>query len=293
MNNRTSLKLLFVINPASGNKNLNYNDEIRKYMASHEGNVEYFIMPLKCPIEIIKQQISAFCPDRVVACGGDGTVKLVAECLLNTNIPLGIIPAGSANGMAKELSIPLSLIPALDVIFAGHPMQISLVRINKELCIHLSDIGFNAFVVKKFQSDKRRGMWGYIKASWQVLRRHSKMQAKIWVNEKVIKRNASMIVIANATRYGSGAVINPVGRLDDALFEVVIVNKISMLELFKMIFTHSEFDPQKTELFQTNTLQIYSKHKAHFQVDGEYMGKTNRIEATIITKALTMIVPIR
>jgi len=291
MNNRTSLKLLFVINPASGNKKTNYEDVIRKYMADHNYQVEYFIMPLKCPIDIVKQQVTTFCPDRVIACGGDGTVKLVAECLLNTNIPLGIIPAGSANGLAKELSIPIALIPALDVIFAGHTLQISLIRINNELCIHLSDIGFNAFVVKKFQSEKGRGMWGYIKASWQALRSHSKMQAKIWVNEKVIERNASMIVIANATRYGSGAVINPVGRLDDALFEVVIVNKISMLELFKMIFTHSEFDPQKTEIFQTNTLQIYSKHKAHFQVDGEYLGKTNRIDATIITKALNMIVP--
>src|SRR6187399_880871 len=104
MNNRTSLKLLFVINPASGNKKLNYETEIKKYMAVHDYNVEYFIMPLQCQPDLIKKQIENYQPDRVVACGGDGTIKLVAESLLKTNIPLGIIPAGSANGMAKELA---------------------------------------------------------------------------------------------------------------------------------------------------------------------------------------------
>ena len=116
------------------------------------------------------------------------------------------------------------------------------------------------------------------------------MHAKINVNKQLIERNASMIVIANATRYGSGAVINPVGRLDDDLFEVIIVKKISMMEIFKMVFTHSNYDPQKTELFQTNSLHIYSKHKAHFQVDGEYMGKINKVEASILPKAINVII---
>ena len=281
---------LFVINPASGNRNIDYEAEIKKYMAGHEFKVQYFIMPLQCPIETIKEQIKKYMPDRVIATGGDGTLKLVAECLLNSNIPLGIIPGGSANGMAKELAIPLNVRAALDIIMAGHTMPVSMIRINDELCIHLSDIGFNAFVVKKFEAGKKRGMWGYIKASWQVLRSHSKMHAKITVNKKIIERDASMIVVANATRYGSGAVINPVGRLDDDLFEVIIVKKISMRELFKMIFTHSNYDPQKTELFQTDRLQITSKHKAHFQVDGEYMGKTNHVEASILPNAINMIV---
>ncbi len=290
MNNRTSLKLLFVINPASGNKKLNYETEIKKYMAVHDYYVEYFIMPQQCQPDIIKKKIDNYQPDRVVACGGDGTIKLVAESLLGTNTPLGIIPAGSANGMAKELAIPMVVSAALDIIIAGQPMPVSLVRINNELCIHLSDIGFNAFVVKKFESNKGRGMWGYIKASWQVLRSHSKMHAKISVNNQLIERSASMIVIANATRYGSGAVINPVGRLDDDLFEVIVVKKISLMEIFKMMFTHSNYDPQKTELFQTSSLHIYSKHKAHFQVDGEYMGKTNKVEASILPKAIEVIV---
>ncbi|MES2646276.1 MAG: diacylglycerol kinase family protein [Bacteroidota bacterium] len=290
MNNRTSLRLLFIINPASGNKKVNYELEINNYMANHQYNVECFVMPLQCPADLIKKRIEQTKPDRVIATGGDGTIKLVAECLMKTQIPLGIIPAGSANGMAKELAIPLNLNGALDIIINGHTTPVSMIKVNDELCIHLSDIGFNAFVVKKFEAGTGRGMWGYIKASWQVLRSHAKMHAKIIVNKVLIERYASMIVIANATRYGSGALINPVGTLDDKVFEVIVVKKISMMEIFKMMVTHSNYNPQKTELFQTDTLQINSKRKAHFQVDGEYRGKINHLEASIIPNAVQVIV---
>ena len=117
------------------------------------------------------------------------------------------------------------------------------------------------------------------------------MQVKLTVNNQEIIRNASMIVIANATRYGSGALINPLGRLNDNLFEVILVKKISVSELFKMMVSHGNYDPQKTELLQTGHLHIQSKHKVHFQVDGEYMGKTNKVDATILPGAIKVIVP--
>jgi diacylglycerol kinase family enzyme len=291
MNNRTSLRLLFVINPASGTRKLDYAGEIKKYLSEHAHNASYFIIPLQCSPELIKKEITQYQPDIVIACGGDGTIKLVAESLFETSIPLGIMPAGSANGLAKELNIPLTVKDSLDIILGQFTMPVSMIRVNSELCIHLSDIGFNAFVIKKFQAGKGRGMWGYFKAAWQVLLNHSKMRARLFVNNQHIIRKASMIVIANATRYGSGALINPLGRLDDDLFEVIVVKKISFLELFKMTVTHRDYDPQKTELLQTSSLQIHSRHKVHFQVDGEYIGKTYKVDATILPGALTVIVP--
>jgi diacylglycerol kinase family enzyme len=291
MNNRTSLRLLFVINPASGTKKLDYPGEIKKFLAEHAHNASYFIMPLQCRPELIKKEITQFQPDIVIACGGDGTIKLVAESVFETGIPLGIIPAGSANGLAKELNIPLTVKDSMKIILEEFTMPVSMIRVNTELCIHLSDIGFNAFVIKKFEAGKGRGMWGYFKAAWNVLLNHSKMQVHLAVDNQQINRKASMIVIANATRYGSGALINPLGRLDDELFEVIMVKKISLMELFKMIVTHQTYDPKKTELLQTSSLQIRSKHKVHFQVDGEYLGKTYKVDANILPGALTVIVP--
>ncbi len=132
-------------------------------------------------------------------------------------------------------------------------------------------------------------MFGYVKAAWKVLWKHSVMQAIIKIDNNYIKRDAAMIVIANATRYGSGAVINPLGRLDDDLFEVVIIKKVSFSEIFKMMFSHRPYDKTKTELYQAQSLQIFSKKKAHFQIDGEYEGKINKIEASILAKAIFII----
>ncbi len=290
-NENNSLKLLFIVNQKSGNNSTDWHQQIHSYFNASNYNIRLFELTKPCEPQQIKEAIEAYQPHRVIAVGGDGTVKLAAQCLLHTNIPLGILPAGSANGMAKELNIPVNIIKALDVAVSGGTKKIHLVKVNNEICIHLSDIGFNAFVVKKFEADHGRGMWGYIKAFWKVLWKRPLMEVKIQTDKAWVKRNAAMIVIANATKYGTGALINPNGKLDDEVFEVIVVKKISVKEIFKMMFTHTPYDKSKIELFQTSSLHIQSRRRAHFQVDGEYLGKVNSIDAAILTNALEVVIP--
>ena len=289
INMHVPLKLLFIINPGSGNKTINWSNEIDHFFNHYPAVIIKHALTPGCNADTIKLKINATQPAAVIAVGGDGTVKLVAECLLHTTIPLGILPAGSANGLARELGIPTDIQGALQRLLSPAKQIIHLLNINGQLCVHLSDVGFNASVIKIFEARKRRGMIGYINAAWRVLWRHSLMQATIQIDDKVIKRDAAMIVIANATRYGSGAVINPAGRLDDDLFEIVIIRKISFAEIFKMMVSHKPYDKTKTELFQGQSIHIRSKKKVHFQIDGEYLGKVNDVDAAIITNALTII----
>jgi diacylglycerol kinase (ATP) len=289
MNNNESLKLLFIINPGSGKADINWQAEIDSFFAGLHHETEKFILFPGCNIVNIKDKITATKPQRVVAVGGDGTVSLVAECLLHTDIVMGILPAGSANGLVKELNIPVDAKGALQHLLKKEIQKIHLIKINNQLCVHLSDIGFNASVIKIFESSKQRGMVGYVKAAWKVLWKHSLMQVSLKIDNTKLHREAAMVVIANATRYGSGAVINPKGRLDDDLFEVVIIKKISFSEIFKMMFSHKAYDKTKTELYQVHELQISSKKKVHFQIDGEYADKVNKIEACIITNAVNII----
>lgn len=254
--------------------------------------IENFLLEENCDPKTISDKINSFQPDRIAAIGGDGTVKLVAEQILDKpHIGLCIIPGGSANGMAKELSIPLKPADALQLCIDGIPKKIHLVKVNDEISIHLSDVGFNAFVIKMFEKESSRGMWGYIKASWKALWQHSRLTVKIKTDDELVQRSAAMIVIANATKYGSGALINPEGKLDDHLFEVIVVRKISFSEIFKMMVTHMAYDPAKTEVFQCTSLDITSKKHAHFQVDGEYLGKTNKVSATLMPEAISIVVP--
>lgn len=291
MDKNTYQKLLFIINPVSGNKATNFPEAIQKYFSAKPHEIELFNLPETNAEEKIKQKINEVRPGKVIAAGGDGTVKLVAGSLLKTDIPLAILPTGSSNGMAKELGISVVPEEALDTITNGEPKKIHLTKINNELCIHLSDIGFNAFLVKEFEKQKKRGMWSYIKAALKVWGSNPVMNVSIEIDNVCIQREAAMVVIANATCYGTGILINPAGKLDDDLFEVIIVKKISPREIFKMRFTHTPYDAAKTELLQTRSLKIESKHKAHFQVDGEYLGKVNSITASILPAALQIIVP--
>ncbi len=284
-----SLKILFIINPASGSNTTNWALVIADYFKSRQDTIEIYQLTKICNQETIKEQIKLFSPQRVVAVGGDGTIKLVAECLIYTNIALGILPAGSANGLANELGI--YSINALDIIIKGVSKKIHVTNINEQLCIHLSDIGLNAYAMKRFKNQKARGKWGYFIASLKVLAQNPKMKMSIKIDEKDIKTKAEMIVIANATKYGTGAIINPIGKLDDDLFEVIVVKKLAFLEIIKMFFSQIDYDTTKTEVFQTSSLSMRSTKKVHFQVDGEYLGKIQYLKAILLPKALDVIVP--
>jgi len=292
MPDHISLKLLFIINPGSGkDNNIDYSAVIKDYFKAKPHTADIFVLPDDYSSDGIKKKIAGSKADRVIAVGGDGTVKLVAENLLGTGIPLGILPAGSANGLARELGIDTDPVKALHIIETGEQKKISLLKINDILCIHLSDIGFNAYVVKKFELDKKRGMWTYIKAAWKVLRDYEKMEVNITTDGNEIRRDAVMVVVANATKYGTGIMINPAGDLEDDLFEVIVVRKISLTEIFKMRFTHKRFHPKRTELFQTRSLKIKSRHRVHFQVDGEYLGRIKSLSATLLPGVLQVLTP--
>ena len=282
---------LFIINPASGKNNTDWNSIISDYFNEKQVQAVVYHLPQSCDLSQLKKKIDQVKPAKVIAVGGDGTVKLVAEALLNRDIPLGIFPAGSANGMAKEFCIPAETAKAFEIIEHGIPKKIHLLKVNDEICIHLSDIGFNAFVVKKFEEENTRGMWGYVKSAWKVLWQHNRMDVLIKSDEGFIKRAAAMVVIANGTKYGNGVVINPLGTLFDQLFEVVIIRKISFTEIFKMRFFSNMLNQDKTELVQTSQLVLTSKRNLHFQVDGEYLGKTKKLVVEILPEAISVLVP--
>jgi len=283
-------KVLFIINPGSGNKDVNYSKEIEDFFISRDEEIEIYQLPNNCSLDKIKSTITKSKADRVVAVGGDGTLKLVAECLLGTDTPIGIIPAGSANGMAKELGVPEELNETLLLVLNGNPKKIHAIEVNGELCIHLADIGFNAYIVKKFDELPTRGMLTYAKAAWHAFWYHRKMDVEFKIDGKIIKQQAAMVVLANAKEYGTGFEINPDGKLNDDLFEVIIVKDYAVMEIIKIWATKLPWNPEKIESFQTSALKITTKHKVHFQVDGEYQGKVNKIEAKLIPKAINVIV---
>jgi diacylglycerol kinase (ATP) len=289
----SNLKILFVINPISGSKRkINWERAIRKYFLTLLHSFDFFLLDGKDDATSLQYWIEKLHPDRVIAVGGDGTVSLVAEQLLGKNIAMGILPAGSANGMAKELNIPTDINGALDVILNGEIKCCDVIKINdKEICLHLSDIGVNAKLVKYFALGNLRGKLGYALKIFKVLWRKRLMHVTIKTDKEEITRDAFMVVIANASKYGTGALINPEGNLSDGLFEIVVVRRITFFSVLKMFLHFRRFNPKKVELCQAESATINTTKPFHFQVDGEYLGKTNNVKAEIIKSQLDLILP--
>ncbi|SFW74208.1 diacylglycerol/lipid kinase family protein [Chitinophaga sancti] len=287
------MRLLFVINPVSGGKKkADHATLIRNFFKDRTETIEICIFGGPASGQELKKSIRHWHPDRVVAVGGDGTVKAVAEQLLHTRIPMGIIPAGSANGMAAELSIPENFEQAMQIILDGKVQTIDAIRINEnEICIHLGDLGLNALLVRNFEQGGIRGKLGYALSSFKTLWQRQSLQVQIRNAQVSLTRVAFMIVLANARRYGTGVSINPDGNLSDGLFEVVIIRRLSILELLKMIRRFKPFDPRKTEVIQADQVTILTKRKAHFQVDGEYLGKVKTVKAAIMAQCLLVLIP--
>ena len=293
MDSNNNLKILFVINPSAGTQpNTDWQENIRKFFTEKKYSIDYFLLPAEPDEAKLRQYILTNKPDEVIAVGGDGTVAMLANILAGTDTALGILPAGSANGMARELGIPDDPDDALHIIEKGITKNCDAIKINgTTICLHLSDIGLNAQLIKYFDEGKLRGKLGYARVIIKTLWYKEKMQVTIQSKGMEIRRNAFMVVLANASMYGSGAVINPQGQLNDGIFEVVIVRRLSVLSLLKMLIKPGPFNPRHIEIFPSTSVQINTLKNVHFQIDGEYMGKIKNITAQIIPGTIKLILP--
>ena len=287
------LSFLFVINPISGGKPKNdWQSAITDYFQTKPHAIDFLILTGKDDSASLDERIKRNTPDRVIAVGGDGTINLVAKKLLRTGITLGILPAGSANGFARELKIPASPQEALQIIETGVEQEIDAVQIDNDvISLHLADIGLNAQLVKYFEESNWRGRLGYAKVVLKTLWRTQRIKMLIETDDQKLLRSAYMAVIANSKTYGTGAVINPIGNVDDGKFEVIIVRRLALSELLKMIFLHKRYDPRKVEIYRTTKACISTKRESYFQSDGEYLGKKKHVQATILASQLIVMKP--
>jgi diacylglycerol kinase family enzyme len=193
--------------------------------------------------------------------------------------------------MATELQLPTDLNEALKVIEGNHLQPCDVLEINDNYySLHLSDIGLNAKLIRYFEEGSLRGMLGYAKVAYKVLLNKRMMKITLKTKGKQIEREALMAVFANARKYGTGAVINPDGILDDGLFEVILIKKLALSEIIKAMINHGRFNPKKFEILQADAISINTDHAADFQVDGEYLGKTRHFKAKVIPSALHILV---
>jgi YegS/Rv2252/BmrU family lipid kinase len=165
----------------------------------------------------------------VVAWGGDGTVNEVASALAFSETPIGIVPAGSGNGLARELKLPMKASEALGIAFQGHEASIDAGELDGRLFFNVAGVGLDAEVAHRFATPgHRRGWLGYVTATCQELRGFVPLDLTVESNGHSHQVRPLLLAIANIRQYGNGAVIAPRARPDDGELDVVAIANRSL-----------------------------------------------------------------
>ena len=285
--------ILLIVNPIAGD---NEKDEIINSVEKEAEKRNYGFHLYKTSVEDDKEAISSLIkknkPSRILVAGGDGTISMVAECILGTDICLGIIPAGSANGMAVNFGLPETLQEQIDVAFSNCTLKIDALFINDKLCLHIADLGINAELIKNYENSNIRGKFGYFLQSIPTLfNSESPFHFTIETDEGKIEKSGILLAIANANKFGTGATINPDGKINDGKFEVLIFKDLDFIEIFKTIQDKPEMSSDFVHVISTNKAYITTIKNVPFQIDGEFIGEVNSVSAKIEAENLVVAVP--
>ncbi|OCB74516.1 diacylglycerol/lipid kinase family protein [Flavobacterium crassostreae] len=272
--------VLLIVNPISGDLDKSEIIAATTLFATNQNQkIQLYQTTGKHDQHAIQQLFYKNNPERVLIAGGDGTIKLVAEALEEQDIIFGLLPAGSANGLATDLDLPKSIEDCLKIAFQNHYISLDIISINGQKSMHLSDIGLNAELIKNYQNSTLRGKLGYaLQAVNTLIEIEEPFLATITANDKLITCQARMIVIANSKKYGTGIVINPQGKLDDGKFELVILKNLDLVVLGQIIAGNNSIAPENIEIISTTKAKITSNRPVNFQIDGEYCGKTTQLD---------------
>lgn len=287
-------RYVFIINPVSGRKN-------KKRIADL---IKATFTAAEAKLEFTKEQGHAYAIARhyagegtpfCIAVGGDGTVNEVASALVNSDSALGIIPAGSGNGLSNYLKIPRSTRRALQVIQQSCIHNIDAGILNDHYFFSTCGIGFDAHVGHAFAQRKKRGFSGYIRSALRQFIGYKPKKYKLNIDGQKHKIRAFLITIANSGQYGNNVYISPRSRIDDGLLDVCIIKpfpKAAALPLgVKLIGNKIDRSPYLEVIHGKKITLKGRKKKQHIHCDGEPLVVKGKIRVEIRPGVLKVMVP--
>ncbi len=285
--------VVLIVNPVSGGIDKSeFIDATANFAAKEDLNFVLFETSGKDDQSKIKAMYKKFMPERVIVAGGDGTIKIVAEALENEDFILGILPAGSSNGLATDLGLPKSIDDNLIIAFQDKFLEMDMIVINGNTSLHLSDLGLNASLIKNYKKGSMHGRWHYaLQAFKTLIDTDVDFSATITANNEVFEYQARMIVIANSKKYGTGVIINPNGIMNDGKFEMIILKNLDLFVFGQIITGNMPLDSDDIAIISTDKATIKTNRPVSFQMDGEYYGDKTEFNIEISPEKLKVAIP--
>jgi YegS/Rv2252/BmrU family lipid kinase len=232
----------------------------------------------------------------VVIGGGDGTLNLAVDALLDTRLPLGILPLGTANDLARTLNLPPTLADACAVIARGHRQFIDLGCVNGKYFFNVASCGLSIKITQALSGDlkKRWGVLAYAIAALRTLA--TARRFSVWIRidgQPEFKRRTLQLAVGNGRHYGGGLTVAEDAAIDDQrldLYSLEIPHWWHLFFLFPALKTGRFSDRIGISRWHGQHIQIRTRHPKRINTDGEITTKTPA-QFELCPRALEVFVP--
>jgi YegS/Rv2252/BmrU family lipid kinase len=270
-------KALLLLNPNArqGRQNI---DGILDRMAD-EGlaiNFETSLGSSELSEAIIKRKNDTDC---VIVCGGDGTMNAAARGLMETKLPVGLFPMGTANDLARTLGIPMDLNKAADIIIAGQTNAIDAGSVNGHPFFNVASLGLSAELVRGLtrETKQRWGRLGYALAASRVLMQARPFRAWIANKDERVRVTTLQIAVGNGRYYGGGNVVEATAEIDDGMLDLYSLELKNVAKLAIMLRSfrqgaHGAWDEVRTK--RCVEFDIETRTPRPINADGELVTET-------------------
>jgi diacylglycerol kinase (ATP) len=233
--------------------------------------------------------------DCVVIAGGDGTLNAAAPGLLKSGLPLGIVPAGTANDLARTLGIPDDVEAALDVIARREERCVDLGRVNDQLFFNVASIGLSVALARALspQTKRRFGRLSYALAALRVISRARPFSALIVADGEVAPVKSFQIAVGNGRYYGGGNAVEKSAEIDDGHLDLY---SLEMDTLWKLAWMARSFRAGEHGMFREvravrgRNFEIHTRRPRHVNADGEILTMTPA-RFSVVPKAVRVFAP--
>jgi diacylglycerol kinase (ATP) len=235
-------------------------------------------------------------PDLLFICGGDGTINEVASQIPDPPFPIAIIPAGTANVIARELQLPLDPVRALQIGLKRTRRNIDLGILgpgSRRRFLFVAGIGFDAYVVSQVNEELKSkvGIAAYAIAIVGCLQSYSFPEFQVVAEGRT--HTATSCLAANGRRYGGGLLFCPDADMCDGSFDILIMQGKRRLALARFLLKAWLQMPEKNEWvhrFRADALRIEGPTGVCVQADGEIVGGLP-LEIKLARSAFPLVVP--
>jgi diacylglycerol kinase (ATP) len=233
--------------------------------------------------------------DRVVVCGGDGTLNLALREFDLAKGTLALIPTGSGNDFARVAGIPRKIRDACDVVLSGKVREVDVALANNLRYLGVAGLGFDSEVAEFAKSNAKflRGSAVYLYSIFRVLPRFTPRPVRIRSENGSRQEQIMFAAIGNTRQYGGGIRITPDAVIDDGLLDLCIVHQTSRAQLLKTLpraYTGAHVKSPFVEMARGREFHFESEQPMAVYADGEPLTRTP-VSFTVSRERLRVMVP--